>query len=281
MVFSAVVKMPSIELQRVVRDLYQFDEAMVISCNEKGFKFSATNNMGTMNIGLSHAATVEMQKPISLTVSCRNLSNVLDMSTNESVLGGQVSLSMAPDAPLVGEYGVGEIGHIKFYLDPIDPIKKLQEEKRKLQEENWKLQRENRKLLNENETFKQKESEFKPKFKQEEENDVKVKTEYFEEDQSEEVKKEVVQFKMETVKEEEEEDKENVEDRVDCQNNGVGGDEDVNKKAAAVKSKSVNISDDENQNNGGFSQDGRPDPPEAGPPPTKAPRRSSRGLQSL
>ena len=96
----------------------------------------------------------------------------------------------------MGEYGVGEIGHIKFYLDPIDPIKKLQGEKRKLREENWKLQRENSKLLNENETFKQKESEFKPKIKQEEENDVKVKTEYFEEDQSEEVKKEYIERKM-------------------------------------------------------------------------------------
>ena len=40
------------------------------------------------------------------------------MSTNESVLGGLVSLSMAPDAPLVGEYGVGEQGcHRSRYTD--------------------------------------------------------------------------------------------------------------------------------------------------------------------
>ena len=79
------------------------------------------------------------------------------------------------------------------------------------------------------------------------------------------------------------------------QKNGVGGDEDEKKKTDAVKSKAVkrkteliktsyaNNEDDqdENQNDRAFSQDSRPDTPKAGPPPAKAPRRSSRGLQGV
>ena len=40
------------------------------------------------------------------------------MFTKASVLAGQVSLSMSPDVPLVVEYGIGEIGHVKYYLAP-------------------------------------------------------------------------------------------------------------------------------------------------------------------
>ena len=30
----------------------------------------------------------------------------------------QVSLSMSPDVPLVVEYNIGDIGHIRYYLAP-------------------------------------------------------------------------------------------------------------------------------------------------------------------
>merc|ERR1712213_191887 len=38
--YSAVIKMPSGEFQRVVRDLSQFGESVVISCTKEGVKFS-------------------------------------------------------------------------------------------------------------------------------------------------------------------------------------------------------------------------------------------------
>jgi len=121
--YSAVIKMPSGEFQRVVRDLSQFGESVVISCTKEGVKFSAAGDIGTGNIKLAQTANVdkeeeaviiEMQEPVTLTFACR----YLNMFTKASCLASQVSLSMSPDVPLVVEYNIGEIGHVRYYLAP-------------------------------------------------------------------------------------------------------------------------------------------------------------------
>ena len=137
--YAAVIKMPAAEFQRVVRniwvmyffitislqvrDLSQFGESVVISCTKEGVKFSAAGDIGVGNIKLAQTAnvdkeeeavTIEMQEPVTLTFACR----YLNMFTKASCLAPQVSLSMSPDVPLVVEYNIGEIGHIRYYLAP-------------------------------------------------------------------------------------------------------------------------------------------------------------------
>jgi len=121
--YAAVIKMPAGEFQRVVRDLSQFGESVVISCTKEGVKFSAAGDIGVGNIKLAQTAnvdkeeeavTIEMQEPVTLTFACR----YLNMFTKASCLSAQVSLSMSPDVPLVVEYNIGEIGHIRYYLAP-------------------------------------------------------------------------------------------------------------------------------------------------------------------
>ena len=72
--------MPSAEFQRVIRDLSQFGESVVISCTKEGVKFSAAGDIGTGNIKLAQTANVdkeeeaviiEMQEPVTLTFACR------------------------------------------------------------------------------------------------------------------------------------------------------------------------------------------------------------------
>jgi len=121
--YSAVIKMPSGEFQRVVRDLSQFGESVVICCTKEGVKFSAAGDIGTGNIKLAQtsnvdkeeeAVIIEMQEPVTLTFACR----YLNMFTKASCLSSQVSLSMSPDVPLVVEYNIGEIGQVRYYLAP-------------------------------------------------------------------------------------------------------------------------------------------------------------------
>jgi len=121
--YSAVIKMPSGEFQRVVRDLSQFGESVVICCTKEGVKFSAAGDIGTGNIKLAQtsnvdkeeeAVIIEMQEPVTLTFACR----YLNMFTKASCLASQVSLSMSPDVPLVVEYNIGEIGQVRYYLAP-------------------------------------------------------------------------------------------------------------------------------------------------------------------
>ena len=56
--YSVVIKMPSGEFQRVVRDLFQFDESVVTLCTKEGVKFPAAG---------------EMQEPVTITFACRKL----------------------------------------------------------------------------------------------------------------------------------------------------------------------------------------------------------------
>merc|ERR1712173_499102 len=121
--YAAVIKMPAGEFQRVVRDLSQFGESVVISCTKEGVKFSAAGDIGVGNIKLAQTAnvdkeeeavTIEMQEPVTLTFACR----YLNMFTKASCLAPQVTLSMSPEVPLVVEYKIGDIGHIRYYLAP-------------------------------------------------------------------------------------------------------------------------------------------------------------------
>merc|ERR1712018_284415 len=121
--YAAVIKLPSSEFQRIVKGLSQFGESVVITCTKEGVKFSAAGDIGTGNIKLAQTANVdkeeeaviiEMQEPVTLTFACR----YLNMFTKASCLASQVSLSMSPDVPLVVEYNIGEIGHVRYYLAP-------------------------------------------------------------------------------------------------------------------------------------------------------------------
>ena len=106
-----------------VRDLSQFGESVVISCTKEGVKFSAAGDIGVGNIKLAQTAnvdkeeeavTIEMQEPVNLTFASR----YLQMFTKASCLAGQVSLSMSPDVPLVVEYSIADMGHVRYYLAP-------------------------------------------------------------------------------------------------------------------------------------------------------------------
>jgi len=121
--YAAVIKMPSMEFQRVIKDLSQFGESLVIACSKEGVKFSAAGDIGVGTIKIAQTAnvdkeeeavTIEMQEPVTLAFACR----YLNMFTKATCLSGQVCLSMSPEVPLVVEYNIGEIGHVRYYLAP-------------------------------------------------------------------------------------------------------------------------------------------------------------------
>jgi len=60
--YAAVVKLPSSEFQRIIKDLSQFGESVVISCTKEGVKFSAAGDIGTGNIKLAQTANVDKEE---------------------------------------------------------------------------------------------------------------------------------------------------------------------------------------------------------------------------
>ncbi|XP_059476257.1 proliferating cell nuclear antigen [Neocloeon triangulifer] len=121
--YACKVRMPSAEFARVCRDLSQFGESVVIACTKEGVKFSSSGTVGSANVKLAQTAnvdkeeeavTIEMQEPVSLTFACRYLNHF----TKATPLSSVVQLSLSADVPLVVEYAIGEIGHVRYYLAP-------------------------------------------------------------------------------------------------------------------------------------------------------------------
>jgi len=124
--YACVVKMPSAEFARIVRDLSQFGESIAISCSKQGVKFSSTGDIGTGNVKLAQGSSadsdenivIELQEPVTLTFASRYLSSF----AKAAGLSEKVTLSMSQDVPLVVEFKVGsgenELGYIRYYLAP-------------------------------------------------------------------------------------------------------------------------------------------------------------------
>ena len=80
--YAAIIKMPSVEFQRVVRDLSQFGDSVVVSATKDGVQFSVKGDLGNGNIKLAQTANldkedeaviIELQEPVTLTFVFRYL----------------------------------------------------------------------------------------------------------------------------------------------------------------------------------------------------------------
>ncbi|KAL3287424.1 hypothetical protein HHI36_001896 [Cryptolaemus montrouzieri] len=121
--FSCVIKMPSAEFARICRDLSQFGESLVISCTKEGVRFSTNGDIGNANIKIAQTSnfdkeeesvTIDLQEPVTLTFACQYLNHF----TKATPLSPQVQLSMSDNVPLVVEYVIPDLGHIRYYLAP-------------------------------------------------------------------------------------------------------------------------------------------------------------------
>lgn len=120
--YQCTVKMPSAEFQRIIRDLQVLGDTCTISCTKEGIKFSVSGTIGTGNILIRSNASdepkeqvvIDMQEPVELNFALR----YLNFFTKATPLSDQVVICMSPDVPMVIEYPIEEVGHVKFYLAP-------------------------------------------------------------------------------------------------------------------------------------------------------------------
>jgi len=123
--YMCVIKMPSTEFQRICRDLAVLGDTCVIECTKEGIKFSVAGDMGTGSITHKHGSGASSDKPdegtfissekkVELTFALR----YLNFFAKATPLSSQVVLQMSPDVPIVVEYNLGPIGHLKYFLAP-------------------------------------------------------------------------------------------------------------------------------------------------------------------
>ncbi|WIA10126.1 hypothetical protein OEZ86_000290 [Tetradesmus obliquus] len=122
--YSATIRMPSAEYARICKDLSSIGETVVISATKEGVKFSTSGDVGTANITVrsntaadlkpEQQTTVELGEPVALTFALRYLNSFAKAAS----LASQVQLSMTKDLPVVVEFTISDMGHLKFYLAP-------------------------------------------------------------------------------------------------------------------------------------------------------------------
>mmetsp|Transcript_28984 Transcript_28984/g.63812 ORF Transcript_28984/g.63812 Transcript_28984/m.63812 type:complete len:261 (+) Transcript_28984:32-814(+) len=123
--YKCTIKMPSSELQKVLRDLSQFGETIAISVTKEGIRFSVQGDTGTANVLLKQRTNtdkpdeqikIQMTEAVELSFALR----YLNLFAKATPLCDQVTMRISPDVPLTVEYGLGseDSGHLRFYLAP-------------------------------------------------------------------------------------------------------------------------------------------------------------------
>ncbi|MBA0571998.1 hypothetical protein Golob_002364 [Gossypium lobatum] len=121
--YEAIVKMPASLFARICKDLGTIGDTVMISVTKEGIQFFTGGDIGTANIFCrkttpvakdKEAISIEMEKPVLLTLALRYLISF----TKATPLAKQVTISMSYGRPIVVEYKMEIMGHIRFYLVP-------------------------------------------------------------------------------------------------------------------------------------------------------------------
>lgn len=121
--YAASVKMPSAEFKRIVSELSTIGDTVIISVTKDGVKFSTSGDIGSANVTCrqntsvdkqDEATVIDLQEPVTLTFALRYLNSF----AKATPLSPTVSLSMSKELPVVVEYRIADMGHIRFYLAP-------------------------------------------------------------------------------------------------------------------------------------------------------------------
>ena len=121
--YKCTISMPSREFQRVITHLQVLGAACTIACTKEGVRFSVAGSIGTGNILIRQNASsekesehvvIDMEEPVELNFALR----YLNLFTKATELSEQVVICMSPDVPIVIEYPISDVGHMKYYLAP-------------------------------------------------------------------------------------------------------------------------------------------------------------------
>jgi proliferating cell nuclear antigen len=121
--YSATIRMPAAEFQRICKDLSTIGDTVEISATKDGIKFSTTGDIGSASTICRQSATVErgeeqitvdLIEPVSLTFALRYLNSF----TKATGLSPSVVIKLSRELPVVVEYKIANMGHIRYYLAP-------------------------------------------------------------------------------------------------------------------------------------------------------------------
>ncbi|KAI8902083.1 proliferating cell nuclear antigen, C-terminal domain-containing protein [Globomyces pollinis-pini] len=127
--YDAIVTMSSAEFKRICTDMKEISDNLTLSIDKEGIKFSVDGDIGTGSVTLKAGSggsidekdeyedtttKIEVSKAVSVVLASKYLCNF----AKATPLSKQVSLSVSNDIPMLVQYRIGEIGHVRYYLAP-------------------------------------------------------------------------------------------------------------------------------------------------------------------
>jgi len=120
--YTASITMPSADLQKILRDLKQLSESVVISADKEEVVFSAEGDMGkgaihvrpvTNTEDTDASVSINIAEPVTLSFNLQYFNNI----TKASSLSSTVTLQLAEGTPASVEYKLPN-GHVRYYFAP-------------------------------------------------------------------------------------------------------------------------------------------------------------------
>jgi proliferating cell nuclear antigen len=120
--FTATIKLPSHEFQRIMKDLSSVGDTVLIGVTNQAVNFSTIGDVGSANVTLKQKLAckndeevlINTKEPIHTGYALRLLLSF----TKATTLSPYVTLSIRGDLPMVIEYKIKDIGHVRFYCAP-------------------------------------------------------------------------------------------------------------------------------------------------------------------
>lgn len=132
--YSANVRMSSAEFARICKDLSSIGDTVEISVIKDGIKFATAGDIGAANIICRQDASVDrsedektvidMTEPVDLTFALRYLISF----TKATSLSPAVIIKLSRELPIVVEYRITDMGHVRYYLAPKIDEEEMEEE---------------------------------------------------------------------------------------------------------------------------------------------------------
>jgi proliferating cell nuclear antigen len=121
--YECTVRMPSSEFQRICRDLSTIGDTVEIAVTKDGVRFACAGDIGSANIMVrqhsvadrpDESTSIEMSEPVALTFALRYLNSF----AKATCLSPGVVIKLSRELPVVVEYRMVEMGHVRYYLAP-------------------------------------------------------------------------------------------------------------------------------------------------------------------
>ncbi|XP_074280069.1 proliferating cell nuclear antigen-like [Silene latifolia] len=121
--YDAIVRMPSSDFATLCSHFVTIGDTVTITVSKEGVTFSTRGDIGSGNTTFRQntstekpedAVIVEMKEPVVLTFALKYMTTFAKATS----LSSQVTISLSSDMPVVVEYKIAEMGHIRYYLAP-------------------------------------------------------------------------------------------------------------------------------------------------------------------